>query len=1256
MDANKSSLATYFERSPAFSPRPAYDCAQLTSEDCARLVGIRERQLVGQDDVEDVRAAVGRVEELYPGRHPHRASWLKRLGDALYGRYGRRRDLLDIDDAIWAYRCAIGIASPNHPELPTLHNDLGVSLRDRFERLQEPDDIDDAISALRRASDLIPHDHPHKSSFLNNLGSSLCDRFERLGGLTHIDESILVLRRAIALVPDGFPSKATLLTNLANSLGTRFRRRGELSDLENALSAQRYALTLTLDDHPDKPGRLDILGGILQSRFERLGQRCDIDEAITLRRRAVAPIPDGHPQKATFLNNLGSSLYVHCRSTVDALSDIDGAISSQRQAVALTPEGHPSKPGYLTNLGNMLSLRFERLQELKDLEESCLVQRRAVELIPDGHPEKPAMLNNLGRVLSRRFGWLGQVCDIEGSILAQRRAVDLVPDEYSGKPLYLSNLADVLRSHFFRFGELRSLEEAISAQRCAVELTPDGHQEKPDHLHALGNIMRTRFYQLRELRDIEDATLVQRLAVELTHDEHTSKPCRLNDLGTSLLHYFELCGMSSDIEEAILVQRRAVELTSDGDTYKPVALGCLADSFHGHFYRFGELHSIEEATSLYRRAADLTPDGHPHRLARLHNLGSALFTRFEHLGELKDLEESITSLQLAVVSLPDGHPEKPKCQISLALSLRARFQRQRNINDFHAAVSQFTESTLRPLGAPSIRLFSAKCCIAMASSNLASGSFEPLLAAHSRIFDVLPEIVWLGSSIDRRYEESAQVGELVHAAVAAAISAGSPVQAIEWLEAGRSLIWSQVLSLRTPLDDLQGSHPKLAESLHEIQTRLQLSAHITFAANPKSLREVPGLATNAAADRHRELAIEFDSLLNQIRSLPGFKGFLRPKRLDTLIPSTQVMGGPIVFINVDKTRCDALLLSPSGEVTVVPLSDLSYERAVELRHLWIIHTTGGKVRSRGSSVSWANERGGRIDPLMCILGHLWNWIVSPVLNALHIGAASEAGRHPPSHITWCPTGALMQLPLHAAGVYAEPDGPRLYQTVVSSYIPSLTALVRCYQKASEPHSKREVLIVTQPATPNHSPLPGTLYEGWRLKASLGALQIANKWLNNDAATVKEVRSSMSRYPWVHLACHGFQNRDDLTKSAFELFDGSLTLSDIMGTTGESNELAFLSACQTAVGDEKTPEESAHLAAGMLSVGFKAVVATMWSIQDADAPLVVDVFYKKLLALHEFGNLGVTGAADALHEATRALRDEAGETDFIRWVPFVHFGI
>jgi CHAT domain-containing protein len=42
-------------------------------------------------------------------------------------------------------------------------------------------------------------------------------------------------------------------------------------------------------------------------------------------------------------------------------------------------------------------------------------------------------------------------------------------------------------------------------------------------------------------------------------------------------------------------------------------------------------------------------------------------------------------------------------------------------------------------------------------------------------------------------------------------------------------------------------------------------------------------------------------------------------------------------------------------------------------------------------------------------------------------------------------------------------------------------------------------------------------------------------------------------------------------------------------------LAFLSACETAKGDNEQPDQAMHLAAAMLFSGFKSIVATMWYV-------------------------------------------------------------
>ncbi|TDL23350.1 hypothetical protein BD410DRAFT_858815 [Rickenella mellea] len=99
------------------------------------------------------------------------------------------------------------------------------------------------------------------------------------------------------------------------------------------------------------------------------------------------------------------------------------------------------------------------------------------------------------------------------------------------------------------------------------------------------------------------------------------------------------------------------------------------------------------------------------------------------------------------------------------------------------------------------------------------------------------------------------------------------------------------------------------------------------------------------------------------------------------------------------------------------------------------------------------------------------------------------------------------------------------------------------------------------------------------------------------------------------------------------------------------EFAFLSACQTAKGDGRRPEEAIHLAAGMLVAGYKGVIGTMWSIRDNDAPFVAEKVYGQLL---KGGQPSGVHPAVALHGAIQELRKRNGP-NFSSWVPFIYMG-
>ncbi|KAF8127387.1 CHAT domain-containing protein, partial [Boletus edulis] len=143
---------------------------------------------------------------------------------------------------------------------------------------------------------------------------------------------------------------------------------------------------------------------------------------------------------------------------------------------------------------------------------------------------------------------------------------------------------------------------------------------------------------------------------------------------------------------------------------------------------------------------------------------------------------------------------------------------------------------------------------------------------------------------------------------------------------------------------------------------------------------------------------------------------------------------------------------------------------------------------------------------------------------------------------------------------------------------------------------------------------------------------------------------MKEADWVHFACHGIQDARNPTDSGLCLAnERRLKISDIIGLSRSRGGLAFLSACQTATGDEGLSDEAVHIAAGMLFAGYAGVIGTMWSISDKLAPIVARDVYE-----HLFRNgtrPDYREAAWALHEAIGRQRD--GEVSFNEWVPFIH---
>ncbi|EIN03483.1 hypothetical protein PUNSTDRAFT_32736, partial [Punctularia strigosozonata HHB-11173 SS5] len=140
---------------------------------------------------------------------------------------------------------------------------------------------------------------------------------------------------------------------------------------------------------------------------------------------------------------------------------------------------------------------------------------------------------------------------------------------------------------------------------------------------------------------------------------------------------------------------------------------------------------------------------------------------------------------------------------------------------------------------------------------------------------------------------------------------------------------------------------------------------------------------------------------------------------------------------------------------------------------------------------------------------------------------------------------------------------------------------------------------------------------------------------------------------LHIACHGYQDSTNPLGSGLVLADKLVTVSDLMRLSLPRASVAFLCGCDTAKGDVNQPDQAVHLATTMLFVGFRSVVATLWSMQDDDGPILAQTFYEALLSTTG-PTLTMDAVAYALDEAVHKLRDINMLPS--TWAPFVHVGM
>ncbi|PPQ74134.1 hypothetical protein CVT26_007177 [Gymnopilus dilepis] len=1083
--------------------------------------------------------------------------------------------------------------------------------------------LDSDLLALLAFGKWLPDDHPEKGGHLFAVGSKLRRRFAISQDKADIDISIDAYECALEVVPINDNRIINILNGAGAAHADRFLRFGDTVDINKAINRMKILLGLHPDGHANLPAIWDSLGSLFLVRFEHVGDIEDLTQSMQLLKQSVDLTPEDHTALPRRLNNLGNLFMSRFERSGD-LHDITQSLQLQQQAVDLTPEGQADLPSWLNNLGGSFLRYFEQTEDLPNIEKSIQLIQRAVDLTPEGHADLPSWLNNLGTSFSCRFESTGDLHDIGQSIHFQQQAVNLTPEGHVALPLLLNSLGISFVLRFDLTRDLHDIAQSIQLQQRAVDLTPEGHVKLPAWLSSLGNTFSRRFYETRDLHDISQSIELQQQAVNLSPEGHADLPVWLNNLGTSFSRRFDQTRDLDDIAHSILLKQRAVDLTPKGHPSLPLELNNLGMSFSRRFEQNRDLHDISQTIQLMQQAVELTPEGHIHLPIFLNNLGDAFNAKFD----VTKVSEDFTN----------AHSTYRACARSIS-------------------------------GPLAVCLASARRWAEM-SSQIAESELQE---AYDRVINLMSLIAGMENTSRRRHELLTELSAIPTTAAAAALSVYQPSKALEWLEAGRCIVWGQINELRSPVDELCERHPELANKFTMLSKQLdRLGAREDFRHAALNLPMNTQISLETEAHNHLMLTREREQLLMTIRETPGFNSFLRRKKCAELMAAVPYRG-VFVIINSDKSknRCDAIILvAGQEEPTHIPLEQFSCERARTLADGLRYRLAPHEFRSCYPEEDASEPRKiGRYkgpspgDDVKGMLRALWDDLVDPVLQSL--GFKNEREDTDLPRIWWCPTGPFAFLPIHAAGIYGT-DGKSsstcLADYAVSSYIPTLSILDKLRSRSSDGSiDGTGVLLVSQPNTPGQSSIPNTKAEVVKTREELEKRGIRTAWYNGEDATVASVSESMRFFSSVHLACHASQNITNPLESAIFLHDGALELSEIMKMDLPKADLAFLSACQTSVGARNLPEEAVHLAAGMLTAGYRSVVATMWSISDYHAPEVAETFYKCLMndeTKEGVVGLDITGSAQALHIAVQALRRKLGDSteDLLKWIPYVHYGI
>jgi CHAT domain-containing protein len=887
-------------------------------------------------------------------------------------------------------------------------------------------------------------------------------------------------------------------------------------------------------------------------------------------------------------------------------------------------------PDYTFNfLDQAVNIRYDGGWPVQLLDGVIECLRDAVKVCP---PDAFNVMYTLANTLCTRFIGTHSNDDYEEANTLMERMIESeeCPDILRGSASSFITSFTFIRSIVFQNPEYSEI--AISRLRAELRSPNIDKRLPPRVAEALAFHSGERFRQYSLPESLEEAQSYTSQAIDLSSSKSLEKyKGSLPELGAVRETYSVMA-----IQQIIDQLEVQLPNTTPGTKQHKFCLKELGEWYKTKFFRTDDISDIEESIKYCQLRLDATHPNHPMRDNSLISLRTVLILAFKQTKKTDYLNESIT-ISYDILELKSAQHTHFKVIEWLVSSLLARWMLLGQTEDPHEAVRLMSLASDDQYAREPDR-FRLSCTWAVLARSI---NHPSIMTAYESAMSLMQSSLPFAPTVSIQHTRLVTMGEDCQKMpldfASYQIGLGQFEEAVETLEQGRALLWSEMRGLRTPITQLAEEHLPLAKRFAEINRELEA---LTISATPSRRPEMEDDVAQGGdwtdpfgrlVVKRQKLVEERQALISQIQDQPGLEGFLKTPPFTTL--RSAASHGPVILINHCRWRSDILIVLHGSSPCPIPTPDDFYDRANRLRDEL------DKARKHGlDSCEYQ-------DALSSVLKGLYELVGEPVIERLRLLGVPEQSR-----IWWCPTSVFCSLPLHAMGPIPSDDifGQYFSDLYIPSYTPSLSALIESRNSSPQTLDRPSLLLVAQP----DDSLPGV----WGEMEVVQALNAQVTNLVSNAATPSCVVEGLRNSQFAHFACHGELEMGKPFEASFKLHEGSrLTLLNIVRSRLPDAEFALLSCCHTAeITEESVADEALHLTAAMQYCGFRSVVGTMWAMADTDGRDLAKSFYKSLFSGRQTDAPYYERSARALCDATRKLRKKRGIT-LERWVNFVHYG-